>query len=64
MLNLHTLLISNLNSIGEEEIISDEKKYETILDYCLSIPNTPKYPNKIFNYETKIKTTKRNTLEI
>ena len=45
--------------MGEEEIVAAEKKYETILDYCLSDPNTPKYPNKIINYETKIKINKK-----
>ena len=48
----------------EEEIVYVEKIYEGILDYCLSNSNTPKYSNKIPNYETKIKITKRNTLEI
>ena len=43
----------NKNYMGEEEIVAAEKKYETILDYCLSDPNTLKYPNKILNYELK-----------
>ena len=41
--------------MSEEEIIVTEKKYEAILDYCLSDVNTHKYPNKILNYETIIK---------
>ena len=48
----------------EEEIVAAEKKYEAILDYCKIDPNTPIYSNKILKYETKIKTTKINTLEI
>ena len=45
--------------LGEEEIVAAEKEYEAILNYCLSDPNTPKYPNKILNYETKIKNIKK-----
>ena len=36
-----------------EEIVDAKKKCEIILDYCLSNPNTPKYPYKILNYKTK-----------
>ena len=46
--------------MSEEEIIVTEKKYEAILDYCLSDVNTHKYPNKILNYETIIKTTTKH----
>ena len=48
----------NLNFIGEE-VVAAEKKYEAILDYCLSDTNTPKYPNKILNYETKMRNNKK-----
>ena len=32
--------------MGEEEIATADKKYEAIIYYCLSNPNTPKYSNK------------------
>ena len=43
--------------MGEEEIADAKKKCESILDYCLSDPNTLKYYNKILNYGTKVKIT-------
>ena len=43
----------------EEEIVAAEKKYEVNLDYCLSDANTPKYPNKILNCETKMRNNKK-----
>ena len=49
--------------MGEEEIVAAEKKCEAIWDYCFSIANTPKYLNKILNYETKIENKEKNTLE-
>ena len=55
----HIINKQNLNFMGEEEIVTAEKKYEAILNYCLSDPNTPKYPNKILNYETRIKNDKK-----
>ena len=55
----HIINKPNLNFMGEEEIVAAEKKYEAILDYCLSDPNTPKYPNKILNYETKMRNNKK-----
>ena len=55
----HIINKPNLNFMGEEEMVADEKKYEVIVDYCLSDPNTPEYPNKILNYETKIKNNKK-----
>ena len=45
--------------MGEVEIVVAEKKYESILDYCLSDANTPKYPNKKLNYETKMRNNKK-----
>ena len=36
-----------------------KKKYEAILDSCLSNSNTPKYSNKIPNYEIIIKNNKK-----
>ena len=55
----HIINKPNLNFMGEEEIVAAEKKYEAILDYCLRDPNTPKYPNKILNYETKMRNNKK-----
>ena len=55
----HIINKLNLNFMREEKIVAAEKKYEVILDYCLCDPNTPKYPNKILNYETKIKNNKK-----
>ena len=43
----------------EEEIVAAEKKYEDILDYYLSDVNIPGYPNKILNYETKMRNNKK-----
>ena len=48
----------------EVEIVATEKKYEAILDYCLSDTNIPKYHNKIYIMKPKWETTKKNTLEI
>ena len=58
----HIINKLNLNFMEGEEIVANEKKYEAVLDYCLSDPNTPKYPNKILNYETKYKTQQKETL--
>ena len=54
----HIIKKPNINFMGEEEIVAAEKKYEAILDYCLSNPNTSKYPNKILNDETKMRNNK------
>ena len=48
----HIINKQNLNLMGEE-IVAAEKKYEAILDYCLSDSNIPKNSNHIFNYEAK-----------
>ena len=50
----HIINKLNLNFMGEEEIVAAEKKCEAIWDYCFSNSNTPKYLNKMLNYETKI----------
>ena len=55
----HIINKPNLNFMGEEEIVAAEKKYEAILNYCLSNPNTPKYTKKILNYETKMRNNKK-----
>ena len=59
VISKHIINKPNLNFMREEEIAASEKKYEAILDYCLSDPNTPKYPNKILNCETKMRNNKK-----
>ena len=58
VISKHIMNKPYLNFTGEEEIVAAEKKYEAILDCCLSDPITPKYPNKILNYETKMRNNK------